>query len=547
MENKNIKSLLAFVPALLTIVLAIGCTDDPDDYISRNKYDLELTASTNEIVLNEATPNEVALTLEWTPAGEYGKDYTLTYLYEADLVGKKPAGGADPIKEYEDEGIFKRSYTHQELQKMLVDDWLQLTSTTASILFTVTASYEGPTLVVPDVSTATVKIKTYGPKQFLADKLYMSGTAVRDNDVEISPSKNNAQLFVYNGDLSAGTIHFPIVYGEENKENVVSPVTAQQEITDDAMDAVVKDKASAGSWVIKEAGKYRVNVNFASKTVTIIPAGDVIDVEKIYLAGSAVDGEIEVVQTLEDDNIFAFKGELKAGSLYLPILFEGEKALSIVPNTDGNKDIEDGITVNFGQNSTSAAASSNYWNIPTAGVYRIVVNTDIKTITIYSAATDLENTKVSWNNTVIGQNPFISEVTELWMYGGFNAFAGDGNGFTGFNDKYKLVQSLANPNVFVYQGGVLPRESITDEYDKQSYAGAVRFTVSNIHNNVYAYGSTADAERNKKNGYLSVNTGTTQTLVEGQGHNRYAFFLIPEGTNFVVVDIEKLTVVFDKR
>lgn len=525
----------------------IACNDDPDNYYSINQYELELTSSTNEIILNENTPNDVALTLEWTAAADLGSDYILTYLYEGDLIGKKPTGAAEGIKEYEDGGVFKRSYTHKELQELLVDDWLQLTSTTSSIQFTVTASYEGPRLVIPEISSVVVKIKTYGPKQFLADKLFMSGTAVGANDIEISPSKTNSQLFVYNGELSAGTINFPIIYGEEDKENAVSPLSSQQEITDAPMEAKVEDRASAGVWLIKEAGKYRVSVNFASKTVTIVPAGDVIDVEKIYLAGSAIDGEIEVAQTLEDENIYAFRGELKAGSLYLPILFEGEKALSIVPNVSGSKDIDDGITVNFDQNTTSTAASSNHWNISTAGIYRIVVDTDSKTITIYSPATDLKSKEVSWNNTVEGINPYTAPIDALWMYGGFNAYAGDGNGFTGFNNKYMLIQSVANPYVFVYKGENLPRQSITDEYDKQSYAGVVRFSVSNIHNNVYAFGSTADAERNKKNGYLPATLNTPYTLVEGQGHNRYAYFLLPENTNYVMVDIQNLTVVFDNR
>lgn len=71
--------------------------------------------------------------------------------------------------------------------------------------------------------------------------------------------------------------------------------------------------------------------------------------------------------------------------------------------------------------------------------------------------------------------------------------------------------------------------------------------MSNIENNVYAFGSTADAKRNVKRGYLPVNIGETLTLVAGQSDNRYAYFCVPEGCNFVVVDIEKLTATFDKK
>ncbi|MDU1890108.1 MAG: SusE domain-containing protein [Dysgonomonas sp.] len=542
-QYKIKKSFFKLIHILLISCLFVACNDDIDNEKSRNQYNLELTASADNIILNENNPYETALNLEWTPSTDMGDDYKITYTYEISVVGSK----LNPVKEYEDAGVFNRSYTHKELQDMLIDYWEQLTSTTASMQFTITASYEGPRVVIPEISIVTVKVKTYGPKQFLADKIFMTGTAIGGNEIEVPKKDGSAQLFVWTGDLSAGTIKFPVIYGNEDRENAICPVTAGQEITDDAMDAKVETVSEAGTWTIKDADKYRVTINLATKTVTIIPAGDVFEADKIYIAGSAVDEEIELTQTLEDESCYAFRGELKAGSLYLPILFENKKALSIVPNASGSQNINDGNTVNFAQTETESAASTNYWNIQSAGTYRIVVNTDTKMITIYSAATDLQPKEVSWNNTVEGINPYKSKVEQLWMYGGFNAYAGDGNGFTGFNNKYILTQSKANPYIFVYKGDALPRETITDEYDKQSYTGVIRFAVSNIHNNVYAYGSTADAERNKKNGYTPVTSSTPQKLVEGQAHNRYAYFLIPENTNYVMVDIQNLTVVFDHK
>lgn len=535
----------------LIAIVSITCSDDPDNYASRNVYDLKLTASTNEVVLNENTPDEVALSLEWTPAKDLGYDYIMTYVYEADLGVAKPTGSKDGIKEYEDDNIFKRSYTHKQLQEMLVDDWLQLTSTKTSMSFTVTATYGGPSVVVPDISSVSVNIKTYGAKQFLADKLYMSGTAVGDTDMEMTPSKSNAKIYVFTGAFSAGKINFPITYGDEVKDNAISPLSASQVITDLPMDAVVLDKNTAGSWVIEEAGDYRVTVNLVSKTVTIIPAGEILDFEKIYLSGTALDTEIEIAQTLEDENIYAFRGDLKVGTLYLPMLFEEAKNQAIVPNAIGATDINDGVEVGFSVSTVANAASTSHWNIKTAGTYRIVVNVDTKTITIYSPTTDLKNTSVDWNNTVDGINPYRTEVVKLWMYGAFNNYQGDGQGkneTAGFDDKYTLVQSLADPNVFVYKGDVLPRKSVADNYGKTDfYTGAVNFTLSRIHNNVYAYGSTADAVRNSYKGYTSTSLGATQTLVAGQANNRYAYFLIPENTNYVMVNIKTLQVVFDNK
>ena len=115
----------------------------------------------------------------------------------------------------------------------------------------------------------------------------------------------------------------------------------------------------------------------------------------------------------------------------------------------------------------------------------------------------------------------------------------------GFQEKYTLKQSLANPNIFVYKGAILPRETAAIGGDTPK--GAVKFCVSNHNNNVYAYGSTADAKRNDHNGFIEIKNNSPQGLVAGQSDNRYAFFLLPENCNFIKVDIENLTVVFDTK
>ncbi len=47
------------------------------------------------------------------------------------------------------------------MQDILVDYFGLTTSTIGEVLFTVTANFEGPRLMVPDIATATVKFKTY--------------------------------------------------------------------------------------------------------------------------------------------------------------------------------------------------------------------------------------------------------------------------------------------------------------------------------------------------------------------------------------------------
>ena len=109
-----------------------------------------------------------------------------------------------------------------------------------------------------------------------------------------------------------------------------------------------------------------------------------------------------------------------------------------------------------------------------------------------------------------------------------------------------MLPSIADPCVFVYKGDALPRSSQKDERGNTVQA-SVKFTVDNKNNNVYAFGSSADAKRNDHNGYITAKLGTEEKIIAGQSDNRYAYFIIPEGCNFVVVNIRNNTVLFDKK
>ena len=64
------------------------------------------------------------------------------------------------------------------------------------------------------------------------------------------------------------------------------------------------------------------------------------------------------------------------------------------------------------------------------------------------------------------------------------------------------------------------------------------------------FGSTAEAIRGSYDGCLDIaesDYNQKQTVVGGQSHNRYAFFSVPVGVNYIELDIKELTVFFDKR
>lgn len=536
--------------AVALCLIAASCNEDIDDYVSQNNSEVQFSGLEEYIKLDEDNPDKVALSVNWSAAHNYGNDYITTYKYQFAVDGSS----AKEIVEYEDDGNFSRRYTNAELQKILVEHFGQKTSSVCKVLLTVTAEFEGPTLKVPDVTATSIKVKTYGPKQFLADEIKVGGTAVADGSLTMKQQASDEMIYTATVKLVPGKINFPLTYADE--QNAIGPLTADAPITKSEMEAIVTDEAKANSWVIEEEDNYRLTVNLRNHTVKIVAAGAIVEADQIFMAGSAVGADqIEITRTLENENLYAWRGELKKGALYFPLTFNDAQEMSIVPQNADEHGITDGQMMSFGLTQTNLTAK-RYWDIPADGTYRIVMDTEEKTIIIYSAATDMKNKVVSYNNTTIGKNPYEQEVVKLWMWGSFNSFAHDTgtaenvdgeakNIADGFQEKYTLKQSLANPNVFVYKGAILPRETAAIGGDNPK--GAVKFCVSNHNNNVYAYGSTADAKRNDHNGFVTITDSTPQGLVAGQGDNRYAFFLLPENCNFVVVDIDKLTVTFGTK
>ncbi len=512
MKNSIIK-YAAF--AAISGLFMTGCTEEVDNEYSRFPSVIKITASAEEIVLNEDTPDDVALTLSWSEAADHGSDYMTTYVYEYDLE-QKSAPHSEEVFEGEE---FVRTYTHADLQEMLVDDYAYTTSTWGTMVFSITANFEGTAgaaVILPDQDEVTVRIKTYGDKQFAADQVFLGGTAVGSENIGLTPSETNPDLYVYNGNLAAGGFNFPVVYGDEN--NVIIPagsqnVTVESGETYDAV--VVGSDETAYSWNITEADSYRVSLNFSNHTVSVIKTSEIMEVDKIFMSGSAAGAaEIEVTQTLENESLYAWRGTLSAGTLSFPIEFGGERNLTMVPNSNDHG-FNDGQANPF-TTVNSSAAGSRYWEIPEEGTYRIVIDTDARTVTIYSATTDLKPMTVSFKRTQApAEDPCTVQVETLYIFG-------DDVYYTGSQpkgDPYILTQSLANPRLFVYKGEALKKDNI-------------KFCVTDHWNNEYAFGSGPDRDKD-----LAVTAGqTVSPIYGGQGNNRYAMFSLPDGViNYIEV------------
>lgn len=549
---KNEYTLKKSLKRLLFLTLAscfmVACSDDESVNSLDNRSSLVLTPSAYEIELKEDTPNEVALLLNWTEAEPISSDYYISYLYKLDLANNN-FGTNTMVREYIDDE-FSKSYTHKELQNLLVSKWKQQPGDLVTLQARIIGSVEGPKFVKPEISTISLKIKMYAEKAFMADHLFMSGTAVGYEDIEIRPMESRPKRYMAICDLTAGNINFPVVWKDENRVNTISPIEAEQQIGDDAMEAKIKGAENAGHWVIPEEGRYRVIVDFEERTVSIGLASNYIEADKIYISGTCVSQDLEMTRTIENENQYAFHAELNVGTIYFPILFNGQKDVAIAPEEAG--DFNDGAAMDITTMMTETASLGCHWNIETAGVYRIVVNIEKKKVTIYSQETDPKPKEVVW---VWNNNNITTSIDRVFIWGPYDGWAsepdkGSRGWDTGFTLAHSMEPSLADPYLFIYKGAELPRKNSIKDKDGNAHPGGLNFKVGPQSAGCYTFGSTADAIRSTYDGCIDIAESDykkEQGLVEGQSHNRYAFFSVPVGVNYIELNIKNLTVVFDKK
>ncbi len=242
-------------------------------------------------------------------------------------------------------------------------------------------------------------------------------------------------------------------------------------------------------------------------TVNVMPA-------RVAVGGTAVGADrIEMQKTLEDPNQYAYLLNLRPGDLN--IVMENSGKTFYATANDGSTALKDGATTGVKLSETPFA-----WKIETAGEYRVVINMQKGTATIYSPAKALSPKVVQWST-------FTTTVSELWMHGAINSF--------GTPIKMDCNVSLADPQVLVYTGGRV---------------GKTKFIVyggnDNNKNLAYAFSAPLTAAGGAQE--LSLTLGTSAPLAGGStSAQRNSYYTIPTGTNLLVIDLRNMTILADRR
>lgn len=408
--------------SLLTL-LAVGqwaCAWDPYEHDADPVPEtLTLTASSADIVLDEEHLTDPVLTFEWTPARQVSDDFLVTYTTKLDVVTNN-FGSSTTIVTVEDEGIFSRSFTSEQLNNWANERWNLPVNKNFTLAFRVIAEYVGgETYEMPEVRTVEVNVTPIHVDIFAADKMSIDGSSV-------------------------------------------------------------------------------------------------------------VGGETEIEKTVENENLYAWYGDLQIGELQVPVEFDGLNYY-LVP-ADGESDIHDGELIDVKMQETPVS-----WNIPAAGKYRLVIDMQNKQVRFYSEATDLQPLSVTFRPNGAETNPETTMiVTDLYAFG-----AGTGWSVLDLN----LKQSMADPQVLIYDADDHKGVKLSG---KMKFCVAKSFTVEGssekfTQNNAYCF-TCPLAEDGSKQDPLSLPFNQVSELHGGvDGNTRDSYYLIPS-SDLLILDLRNMTI-----
>jgi hypothetical protein len=394
----------------LSFVLCVSACKKEVKDIPKVQEKMELKVSSANIALDENNLTKDIVTFTWTSARPQSDDHMVSYTTRLDLVGNN-FGSSTAIMTYEDDGVYSKSFTSEQIQNWANEKWGIPTNKSFTLEFRVVAEWEGgATFEVPEVQTIRVN---------------------------------------------------------------VTPI----------------------------------------RTV-------VFDADKVFLGGSAVPGinRVEMPKTLENLNQYAYVLNLQPGNLEIPVEYDG--AINYIASADASTAINDGTAIGIKMRETAFS-----WKIETAGEYRVVVNMQKATTTIYSPAQVLMPKVVTWNGD--GAVPQTTTVAELWMHGAINSW--------GTPIKMDCKVSLADPQILVYTGGRV---------------GKTKFIVygGNDNNKNLAYAFSCPLTTTETQQELSLVLGTVAPLSGGStSAQRNSYYTIPATANVVVFDLRNMTILAEKR
>ena len=290
-----------------------------------------------------------------------------------------------------------------------------------------------------------------------------------------------------------------------------------------------------------------MSVNGCTKTNTVktakkYEAGKVYNFSYSYrngvtLTGTALSKEVGMTQTLENSSVYAWVGTLSAGKLGIRIT-----------DTDGTSYVNAGTSLSEGEvvSVTTQTASSEI-TIPSEDTYRVVLDTENKTLAIYNSANEFNKPfTATWhpnNNSSLAA--ITTEVTNIYLRGSAAGWASAGKNLN-------VVQSLADPQVLIYSGSSFSGTADFAIISSYSYDGNGDGTNESYNvNNSYVFAplrvdNDSDGVHDKGSDHTDAVVMNTWTDMSGGSDIRGNYFNC-SGVNFITFDLRNMKIKFENR
>jgi hypothetical protein len=250
---------------LCLIICQLSCKQEIQDIPKVNET-MELQPSSENITLDEVNLTRDIVTFNWKPARTQSDDHLVSYSTMLDVVGNN-FGTGTAIFNYEDDDVFSRSFTSEQLQNWANEKWGITVNKSFTLEFRVVAQWEGgASFEAPEVRTVRITVNPIKTVVFDADKVFLSGSAVGGSKVEMPKTLENLDQYAYVLNLKPGELEIPVEF--EGETNYVV-TTDGSDVLNDGNAVGIKMRENVFSWKIETAGEYRVIVNMKKATATI--------------------------------------------------------------------------------------------------------------------------------------------------------------------------------------------------------------------------------------------------------------------------------------
>lgn len=261
--------------AVAAVTMFTACTDNDYTELDKGSEELAISASSMEVILNEAEHSSEAVKVTWTTGTNYGTGARISYDLEISLAEND---FADPVYVYTGE-TQKYSWAPnvESLNNTLINQLGVRPGETVDLAARVTAHVAG--MEEPQVATTQFTVMAYKP---VTTTLYIIGDAApngwsADNASEMTRKDNG--IFTWTGSLKSGEFKFITTKGQ-----------FMPSYNNDGNGGLVyrdSDDQPDNKFVIDEAKTYQVDVNLLTLSMTIAEsAGEMPAYDALYFVGN---------------------------------------------------------------------------------------------------------------------------------------------------------------------------------------------------------------------------------------------------------------------